>query len=66
MKTILSVVLVLGLCGPFEFLRAGLVRAADEKAVELAAKKNGTFFLQIVKEPMPEPAAEDAPGPQAK
>ena len=29
--------------------------AADEKAAELAAKKNGTFFLQLVKEPMPEP-----------
>ena len=39
---------------------------ADEKAAELAAKKNGTFFLQIVKEPMPEPDAEDAPGPKAK
>jgi hypothetical protein len=40
--------------------------AADEKVAELAAKKNGTFFLQIVKEPMPEPDAEDAPGPKAK
>ena len=29
--------------------------AADEKVAELAAKKNGTFFLQLVKEPMPEP-----------
>jgi hypothetical protein len=37
--------------------------AADQKVAELAAKKNGTFFLQIVKEPMPEPAAEGAPGP---
>ena len=35
--------------------------AADEKAAELAAKKNGTFFLQMVKEPMPEPAPEGAP-----
>ena len=35
--------------------------AADEKAAELAAKKNGTFFLQIVKEPMPEEAPEGAP-----
>ena len=35
--------------------------AAEQKAVELAAKKNGTFFLQIVKEPMAEaPAAEAA------
>ena len=40
--------------------------AADEKAAELAAKKNGTFFLQIVKEPMPEPDAGGAPGPKAK
>ena len=39
---------------------------ADEKAAELAAKKNGTFFLQIVKEPMPEPDAGAAPGPKAK
>jgi hypothetical protein len=37
--------------------------AADQKAAELAAKKNGTFFLQLVKEPMPEAAAE---GPEAK
>ena len=40
--------------------------AADEKAAELAARKNGTFFLQLVKEPMPEPAAGDAPSPEAK
>jgi hypothetical protein len=40
--------------------------AADEKAAELAAKKNGTFFLQIVKEPMPEPDAADAAGPKGK
>ena len=39
MKTILSVVLVLGLCGPFEFLRAGLARAADEKADPVGAWK---------------------------
>ena len=39
---------------------------ADEKAAELAAKKNGTFFLQLVKEPMPETAPGDAPGPEAK
>jgi hypothetical protein len=31
--------------------------AADEKVAELAAKKGGTFFLQIVKEAMPEDAA---------
>jgi hypothetical protein len=36
--------------------------AADQKAAELAAKKNGNFFLQIVKEPMPEPAPGDAAG----
>ena len=36
--------------------------AADAKVLELlAAKKAGTFFLQIVKEPMPE-AAAPAPG----
>ena len=40
--------------------------AADEKAAELAAKKNGTFFLQLVKEPMPESAPGDAPSPKAK
>jgi hypothetical protein len=40
--------------------------AADEKAAELAAKKNGTFFLQMVKEPMSEPAPVDAPSPEAK
>ena len=40
--------------------------AADEKAAELAAKKNGTFFLQMVKEPMSEPAPGDAPSPEAK
>ncbi len=31
---------------------------ADAKVVELAAKKNGTFFVQIVKEPMAEAAAD--------
>ena len=40
--------------------------AADEKAAELAAKKNGTFFLQMVKEPMPEPAPGNAPSPEAR
>jgi hypothetical protein len=40
--------------------------AADEKAAELAAKKNGSFFLQLVKESMPELAPGDAPSPQAK
>ncbi len=36
--------------------------AADAKVLELlAAKKTGTFFLQLVKEPMPEDAAP-APG----
>jgi hypothetical protein len=29
---------------------------ADQKVAELKAKKNAFFFLQIVKEPMPEPA----------
>jgi len=27
---------------------------ADQKVVDLSAKKNGVFFLQIVKEPLPE------------
>ena len=40
--------------------------AADQKVAELAARKNGTFFLQMVKEPMPEPAPGDAPSPEAK
>ena len=40
--------------------------AAEEKAAELAAKKNGTFFLQMVKEPMPESADEGAQGPEAR
>jgi hypothetical protein len=31
---------------------------ADAKVAELAAKKNGTFFVQIVKEPMAEAAAD--------
>jgi len=30
--------------------------AADEKLADLLAKKKGLHFLQIVKEPMPEPA----------
>ena len=40
--------------------------AAEEKAAELAAKKNGTFFLQMVKEPMPESADEGAQRPEAR
>jgi len=35
--------------------------AADEKLADLLAKKKGTYFLQIVKEPMPEPAEEAVP-----
>jgi hypothetical protein len=35
--------------------------AADEKLADLLAKKKGSCFLQIVKEPMPEPVAVDAP-----
>ena len=31
--------------------------AADAKVADLLAKKKGLFFLQVVKEPMPEPAA---------
>ena len=40
--------------------------AAEEKVAELAARKKGTFFLQLVKEPMPEAAPEGAPSPGAK
>jgi hypothetical protein len=29
--------------------------AADQKIADLSAKKNAVYFLQIVKEPMPEP-----------
>ncbi len=32
---------------------------ADQKVEDLKAKKNAVFFLQIVKEPMPEPAAAE-------
>src|SRR5215472_16449426 len=34
---------------------------ADEKLADLRAKKKGLHFLQIVKEPMPEPAPVEAP-----
>jgi hypothetical protein len=34
--------------------------AADEKLAELLAKKKGLHFLQIVKEPMPELAPDEA------
>src|SRR5262245_42267619 len=37
--------------------------AAEEKAAELAARKTGTFFLQMVKEAMPEDAT---PAPAGK
>jgi hypothetical protein len=32
---------------------------AERKAADLAAKKNASFFLQIVKEAMPEPATSE-------
>ena len=35
--------------------------AADAKLADLVAKKKGIYFLQIVKEPMPEPAPVEAP-----
>jgi hypothetical protein len=35
--------------------------AADQKLIDLAAKKTGTYFVQIVKEPMPEAEAADGP-----
>jgi hypothetical protein len=34
--------------------------AADQKLADLKAGKKGVFFLQIVKEPMPAPAAPPA------
>ncbi len=36
--------------------------AAEEKAADLRARKNGVFFLQIVKGPMPGPADDTVPG----
>jgi len=41
--------------------------AADTKVAELVAKKGTVHFLQVVKEPMPEPppAAEETPLPPA-
>jgi hypothetical protein len=35
--------------------------AADEKLANLQAKKRGLHFLQIVKDPMPEPVPVEAP-----
>jgi hypothetical protein len=35
--------------------------AADDKLADLLARNKGTYFLQIVKEPMPEPAPAEAP-----
>src|SRR5262249_29893076 len=35
--------------------------AAEEKLADLLAKKKGIHFLQIVKEPMPEPVPAEAP-----
>jgi hypothetical protein len=34
---------------------------ADQKVADLAAKKNAVFFLQIVKEPIPEPEEAATP-----
>ena len=36
--------------------------AADEKLTDLLAKKKGLCFLQIVKEPMPDPVPAAVPG----
>jgi len=36
--------------------------AAEEKVADLIAKKKGIFFLQLVKEAMPEPAPAEGPG----
>ncbi len=35
--------------------------AAEEKLADLLTRKKGTHFLQIVKEPMPEPDPADVP-----
>ena len=35
--------------------------AADAKLAELLGRRKGTYFLQIVKEEMPEPSAEEVP-----
>ena len=35
--------------------------AADEKIADLLAKKKGPYFLQIVKEPMPDPVPAEVP-----
>jgi hypothetical protein len=35
--------------------------AAQDKLAQLCARNKGPHFLQIVKEPMPEPGAEEAP-----
>jgi hypothetical protein len=35
--------------------------AAEQKAADLVAKKNSIHFLQLVKEPMPDPALVEAP-----
>jgi hypothetical protein len=35
--------------------------AADAKLAELLARQKGTYFMQIVKEPMPEPVPEELP-----
>jgi hypothetical protein len=37
--------------------------AADEKLAHLNERKKGFYFLQLVKEPMPEPELELADGP---
>jgi hypothetical protein len=37
--------------------------AADDKLAELNARKKGAYFLQIVKEPMPEPVEATATEP---
>ena len=34
--------------------------AADQKLADLLGRQKGLYFLQIVKEPMPEPAAAEA------
>jgi hypothetical protein len=35
--------------------------AAETKLAEMLGRQKGTYFMQIVKEPMPEPAPEEVP-----
>jgi hypothetical protein len=41
-------------------------RILNRRELRKQADEDGTFFLQMVKEPMPKQAPGDAPAPQAK